>query len=425
VLRLERKATVDGKRRVVITGLGTLAPNGLSTQKYWSALLNGESGVGYIAKFDTSEFRVQIGAELKGFDAVDFGVDRKVARRNDLVTQYAICSALMAVEDAGLAVPVENPERVGVIYGSGIGGIGTFEEQHRNLVEKGPRRISPFFIPMMIADMTSGQVSIELGAKGPNYTTVSACSSAGHAIGNAFREIQSGDADVMITGGTEAAVSPMALGGFASMKALSTRNDEPELASRPFDSDRDGFVLGEGSGGLVLESLEHASDRGASIYAEVGGTGYTGDAYHITDMAPGGEGGVRAMRKALSEAGLRPEDVDYVNAHGTSTPIGDRTETAAIKTVFGDHAKNLAVSSTKSMTGHLLGASGAIEAIACVLAIRDNKVPPTINYEKPDPECDLDYVPNQARELPVSVAMNNSFGFGGHNAVLVIREFEK
>ena len=415
---------MDGKRRVVVTGLGTLAPNGLSTKKFWTALLNGESGIDYIKKFDTTDFRVQIGAELRGFDAENFGVDRKVARRNDPCTQYAICSARMAVEDAELDLPSDQPERVGVIYGSGIGGISTFEEQHSNLVEKGPRRISPFFIPMMIADMTSGQVSIELGAKGPNYTTVSACSSAGHAIGNAFREIRDDEADVMITGGTEAAVSPMALGGFASMKALSTRNNEPTRASRPFDMDRDGFVLGEGSGGLVLESLEHATGRGARIYAEIVGTGYTGDAYHITDMAPGGEGGVRAMRKALSEAGLEPDAVDYVNAHGTSTPIGDRTETAALKTVFGDHTRKLAVSSTKSMTGHLLGASGAIEAIACILAIRDNKVPPTINYENPDPECDLDYVPNKARDLSVRVCMNNSFGFGGHNAVLVIQEFE-
>ena len=416
---------MEGKRRVVVTGLGTLAPNGLSTEIYWAALLNGETGIDYIKKFDTTDFRVQIGAELKDFDAEDFGVDRKVARRNDLCTQYAICSARMAVEDSGLNLPGDQPERVGVIYGSGIGGIWTFEEQHRNLVEKGPRRISPFFIPMMIADMTSGQVSIEFGAKGPNYTTVSACSSAGHAIGNAYREIQNDEADVMITGGTEAAVSRMALGGFASMKALSTRNDEPARASRPFDMDRDGFVLGEGSGGLVLESLEHATARGARIYAEIVGTGYTADAYHITDMAPGGEGGVRAMRKALSEAGLGPEAVDYVNAHGTSTPIGDRTETAALKTVFGDHTRKLVVSSTKSMTGHLLGASGAIEAIACILAIRDNTVPPTINYEKPDPECDLDYVPNEARNVNVSVCLNNSFGFGGHNAVLVIREFQE
>ncbi|MBB28222.1 MAG: beta-ketoacyl-[acyl-carrier-protein] synthase II [Gemmatimonadetes bacterium] len=416
---------MEGKRRVVVTGLGTLAPNGLSTEKYWAALLNGDTGIDYIKKFDTTDFRVQIGAELKDFDAEDFGVDRKVARRNDLCTQYAICSARMAVEDSGLNLPGDQPERVGVIYGSGIGGIWTFEEQHRNLVEKGPRKISPFFIPMMIADMTSGQVSIEFGAKGPNYTTVSACSSAGHAIGNAYREIQNDEADVMITGGTEAAVSRMALGGFASMKALSTRNDEPARASRPFDMDRDGFVLGEGSGGLILESLEHAIARGARIYAEIVGTGYTADAYHITDMAPGGEGGVRAMRKALSEAGLGPEAVDYVNAHGTSTPIGDRTETAALKTVFGDHTRKLVVSSTKSMTGHLLGASGAIEAIACILAIRDNTVPPTINYEKPDPECDLDYVPNEARNVNVSVCLNNSFGFGGHNAVLVIREFQE
>ncbi len=406
----------------MVTGLGVLAPNGMNTESFWDALLNGRSGIDWIQGFDTSDFRVKIGGELKGYDPEKFGVDRKLARRNDLCTQYAVCTAKMAVEDSGLDLSAEDPERIGVIYGSGIGGIWTFEEQHTAHMEKGPRRISPFFIPMMIADMTSGQVSIVLGAKGPNYTTVSACSSAAHAIGNAFREIRDNEADIMVTGGSEAAVSPMSLGGFASMKALSTRNEEPQTASRPFDAERDGFVLSEGSGGLVLEELEHARARGARIYGEIVGAGFSADAYHITDMAPGGEGGVRAMRSALRQASLNPEDINYINAHGTSTPIGDRTETAAIKTLLGTHAKNVAVSSTKSMTGHLLGASGAIESIACLLAIYHSKVPPTINYNTPEPECDLDYVPNQAREMNVDVAVNNSFGFGGHNAVLVMRK---
>ena len=416
---------MDRKRRVVVTGLGTLAPNGLSTEAYWNALLNGESGIDYIERFDTADFRVHIGAELKGFDPEQFGITRKEARRADLCTQYALATAIMAVEDAGLDPSAENSERVGVIYGSGIGGIVTFEEQHTKLLQQGPRRISPFFIPMMIADMTSGQVSIQFGARGPNYTTVSACASATHAIGNACREIWSSAADVMITGGSEAPISPISLGGFASMRALSTRNDEPKRASRPFDADRDGFVLGEGGGGLVLEELDHARARSARIYAEIVGTGYTGDAFHQTDMAPGGEGGGRAMQQALKQAGLQAEDIDYINAHGTSTPTGDPNETAAIKTVFGDHARKLAVSSTKSMTGHLLGASGAIETIASLLAIYHNRVPPTINYENSDPECDLDYVPNTAREMEVEVAMSNSFGFGGHNAVLAMRKYRE
>ncbi len=413
---------MDKTRRVVATGLGTLAPNGMSTTAFWDALRAGVSGVAPIQRFDTSEFRVKIGAELEGFDPEDFGMTKKEARRNDPCTQYAVSAANMAVEDSGLDIETEDPDRVGVIFGSGIGGILSLEDQHTALMEKGPRRISPYFITMMIADMTSGQISISLGARGPNYATVSACSSAGHAIGNAFREIRYGEADIMITGGAEAAVSRLALGGFASMKALSTRNDEPELASRPFDAERDGFVLGEGAGGIVLEELGHALERNASIYGEIVGTAYTADAYHQTAMAPDGRGGARAMTLALRNAGLSPEDVDYINAHGTSTDIGDKNETAAIKSVFGDRAKQVAVSSTKSMTGHLLGASGAIETIACLLAIRDSCVPPTVNYEHPDPECDLDYVPNQAREMPVEIAMNNSFGFGGHNAVLVMRK---
>lgn len=413
---------MDERRTVVITGLGTLAPNGASTQAFWEALLGGVSGVAEIQRFDTSAFRVRIGAELKGFDPEDFGMERKEVRRSDLCTQYAVCAARMAVENSGLDIESEDRDRIGVIFGSGVGGIWSMEAQHTNLMEKGPRRVSPHFVPMMIADMTSGQISISLGVRGPNYTTVSACSSAAHAIGNAYREIRDDEADVMITGGAEAAVSPLALSGFASMKALSTRNDAPELASRPFDAERDGFVLGEGAGGLVLEELGHALARNAPIYGEMLSIAYTADAYHQTAMAPGGAGGARAMDLALTRAGLGPEDVDYINAHGTSTDIGDRLETAAIKSVFGERAKGVAVSSTKSMTGHLLGASGAVEMIACLLAMRDGCVPPTVNYEHPDPECDLDYVANQAREMPVEVAMSNSFGFGGHNAVLVMRK---
>ena len=414
---------MERKRRVVVTGLGVLAPNGNSLEAYWNALLNGESGIGHIKGFDTTGFRVRIGAELKGFDPEQFGMDRKDARRNDLCTQYAVCTALMAVRDAGLDLSAENLDRMGVIYGSGIGGIWTFEDQHTKLLQGGSRRVSPFFIPMMIADMTSGQVSIALGARGPNYTTVSACASATHAIGNACREIWSDEADVMITGGADAAVSPISVSGFAAMRALSTRNDEPERASRPFDAERDGFVIGEGAGGLVLEELEHARARGARIYGEMLSAAYTGDAYHQTSMSAGGEGAVRAMQRALRTAGLRPEEIGYINAHGTSTELNDKSETAAIKTAFGDHARNLAISSTKSMTGHLLGASGAIETIACLLAITHGCIPPTINYEHPDPECDLDYVPNTAKEVPVEAAMNNSFGFGGHNAVLVMRKY--
>jgi 3-oxoacyl-[acyl-carrier-protein] synthase II len=411
-------------RRVVITGMGTLAPNGNTTEEYWYALCNGQTGVGVITKFDASEFRVHFAAEIKNFDAEKYGIDRRNERRMDLFTQYAVASSVMAAQDAGLDMGSENAERVGVVFGSGIGGIKTFEEQHNAYLSGGSRRISPLFVPMMIADMTAGQVSIALGAKGPNYTTVTACASAAHAIGNAAREIWDDEADVMITGGAEAAITEMSVGGFASARTLSTRNDDPTTASRPFDANRDGFVLGEGSGALILEELEHAKKRGARIYAEIIGTGYTGDAYHITDMAPGGEGGARAMRRALKQAEINIEDVTYINAHGTSTPVGDPGETAAIKAVFGNLAKKLAVSSTKSMTGHLLGASGAIETIAATLSIYHGIVPPTINYETPDPECDLDYVPNVAREMSVEVAINNSFGFGGHNAVVIMRKFK-
>ncbi|MFT5368151.1 MAG: 3-oxoacyl-[acyl-carrier-protein] synthase II [Candidatus Latescibacterota bacterium] len=411
-------------RRIVITGLGTLAPNGNTTKAYWEALCNGQTGVDFITKFDASDFRVKFAAEIKGFDAERYGIDRRNQRRMDLFTQYAVASSVMAAEDAGLDMNNEDADRVGVVFGSGIGGIKTFEDQHNAYLKGGSRRISPLFVPMMIADMTAGQVSIALGAKGPNYTTVTACASAAHAIGNAAREIWDDEADIMITGGAEAAITEMSVGGFASARTLSTRNDDPKSASRPFDANRDGFVIGEGSGTLILEELEHAKKRGARIYAEIIGTGFTGDAYHITDMAPGGEGGARAMKRALKQANLNPEDVSYINAHGTSTPVGDPGETAAIKSVFGDHVHKLAVSSTKSMTGHLLGASGAIETIAATLAVYHNIVPPTINYETPDPECDLDYVPNEAREMPVEIAINNSFGFGGHNAVVIMKKFK-
>ena len=356
-------------RRVVITGLGTLAPNGSTTESYWDALIHGRTGIGKIERFDTSDFRVRIGAEVKDFTPEDYEMDRKFVRHNDLFTQFTIAASYMAIADAGIDREGSvDPDRMGVVYGSGIGGIQTFETQHSALIKGGPRKISPFFIPMMIVDMTSGQASIRFGAKGPNYTTVSACASGSHAIGNAAREIWDDEADVMITGGAEAAITPMSLGGFSSLQALSTRNDEPDRASRPFDSERDGFVLGEGAGTLILEELEHAKRRGARIYAEIAGSGYTADAHHITNMAPGGEGGARAMKRALRQANLEPTDIDYINAHGTSTPVGDKNETAAIRSVLGDHVSKVAVSSTKSMTGHLLGASGAIEAIACTLA---------------------------------------------------------
>ncbi len=406
------------RRRVVVTGMGALAPNGNDLSSFWDAILNGRSGIGQITRFDASDFRVQIAGELKDFDP-EPALDRKEARLNVPFVHYGVHVAQQAFDDSGLQISDEDAERFGVIFGSGIGGIGTLEDQNAVLREKGPGKVSPFLVPMMICDMSAGMISIKLGAKGPNYTTVSACASAAHAIGEAARKIQYGDADVMVTGGTEAAVTPVSVGGFAAARALALRNDEPELASRPFDSDRNGFVLGEGAGALVLEEYEHARARGAQIYAEFRGLGFTADAYHITDMAPEGEGGQRAMRLALKDAELDPTDVDYINAHGTSTLVGDTQETAAIKGVFADHARSLAVSSTKSMTGHLLGAAGAIETIACIMAVKHGVLPPTINLDNPDPACDLDYVPKTAREGNVDVALNNSFGFGGHNAALI------
>ncbi|MSR82232.1 MAG: beta-ketoacyl-[acyl-carrier-protein] synthase II [Candidatus Latescibacteria bacterium] len=404
--------------------MGALAPNGNDLESFWAALLSGRSGIGPITRFDTSRHEVKIAGEVKGFDP-EAALDRKEVRRNDPFTHYAVYVAAQAFAHTGLDMDKTDPERVGVIFGSGIGGIQTHEAQHTVLMEKGPDRISPFYVPMMISDMAPGMISMKLGAKGPNYATVSACASAAHAIGEAARKIQYGEAEVMITGGSEAAVSPIAIAGFASAKTLSTRNDEPERASRPFDAQRNGFVMGEGGGALVLEELEHARRRGAEIWGEFLGLGFTADAYHQTSMAPGGEGGVRAVRIALKDAGLAPEDIGYINAHGTSTTLGDSQETAAIKAVFGAHARRCPVSSTKSMTGHLLGAAGAIESIACIMALKRGVVPPTINYENPDPECDLDYVPNQARSLQVRYALNNSFGFGGHNAALVFGRFDE
>ncbi len=411
-------------RRVVVTGMGALTPLGLDRVTTWEALLAGKSGAGAITRFDTSGYSVRIAAELKGFDAESF-VDKREARKMDPSTQYGVAASLMAWKDCGLDEGSFDSARAGVIIGSGVGGIQTLEAQHSMLMEKGPRRVSPFFIPMLIADMSSGMVSIMLNLKGPNLATVSACASGAHAIGVSSHVIRYGAADVMVAGGAEAAVCPLAMAGFASMRAISPRNDEPELASRPFDAGRDGFVLGEGAGIVVLEELEHAKRRGAVIHAEITGYGATGDAFHMTAPAPGGEGGARAMAIAIDDAGMNPEDVQYLNAHGTSTPLNDKFETTAIKSVFGDHAKTLAISSTKSMTGHLLGAAGGVEAIFTALSLANSVILPTINYETPDPDCDLDYVPNQPREAEILNALTNSFGFGGHNCSIAIRRFEE
>lgn len=409
------------KSRVVITGIGAVTPLGNDVKTTWGNLIEGRSGVGKLTRVDASQFPATVAAELKDFDPTQF-IDKKEVRKMDRFTQYAVAGALMAVEDANLQITSENAERVGVWIGCGIGGMETYEQQFHNFKEKGYRRVSPFFVPMLIPDMASGQVSITLGAKGVNSCTVTACASGANSIGDAFKVVERGDADVMITGGCEAPITNMSVAGFCAAKALST-NPDPNTASRPFDLNRDGFVMGEGSGILVLESLEHAQKRGATIYAEIIGYGATGDAYHVTAPAPEGEGGVRAMRMALNDAGLEPNEIDYMNAHGTSTNYNDKYETLAIKQVFGEHAKKLAVSSTKSMTGHLLGAAGAVEAIFSVKAIQDGIIPPTINYETPDPECDLDYVPNKARKQEINAVLSNSLGFGGHNATLVFKKF--
>ena len=409
-------------RRVVVTGLGLVSPLGSDVETFWSRLVAGESGIGPVTRFDISKYDTRIGGEVREFKAEDY-LDKKEIRRADLFVQYAIGATAQAVKQAGVSAETVDPNRYGVVVGSGIGGIATFEDQHRTLLEKGPSRVSPFFIPMMISDMASGQVSIQFGAKGPNYCTVSACSSGAHAVGDAFRIIQHNEADVMISGGAEAPITPVSFAGFCSMKAMSTRNDEPQKASRPFDAQRDGFVMGEGAGVLVLEELEHARRRGAKILAEIVGYGATGDAHHMTAPAPEGEGAARAMRAAIRDSGLSLESFGYLNAHGTSTQLNDKFETQAIKSVFGDQAKKLPISSTKSMTGHLLGAAGGLETIICVLALERQKLPPTINYESPDPDCDLDYVPNTARAVELQAALSNSLGFGGHNVTLALSRF--
>jgi 3-oxoacyl-[acyl-carrier-protein] synthase II len=408
------------KSRVAVTGCGVISPVGNDVTTFWRSLTEGRGGVARLTRFDPEPFDTRIAAEVKDFEATRF-IDRKVLRHTDRFVQYAWVASLEAHHHAGLSEDHVDPDRFAVIIGSGIGGIETLEQQHRVLIERGPARISPFFVPMMISDMASGQLSIVFGAKGPNFATVSACASGAHAIGEAYRMVADGTVDLALAGGSESPITPLALGGFCSMKALSTRNDDPEHASRPFDKERDGFVMAEGAGTLVLEAWEHAQRRGAEILAEVIGYGSTADAYHVTAPEPTGEGAARAMRRALEDAGIAPTEVDYINAHGTSTPLNDKGETQAIHTVFGDHARRLAVSSTKSMTGHLLGAAGAIELIACVMAIRDGVIPPTINYQVPDPDCDLDYVPNQARSATLRVALSNSLGFGGHNVSLVVR----
>jgi 3-oxoacyl-[acyl-carrier-protein] synthase II len=411
------------KRRVVVTGLGLVTPLAIGVEETWSALVAGKSGIGPITKFDASETTTKIAGEVKDFNPEDY-VSRKEVRRMDLFTIYSLAGTRMAVEDAKLVINDNNANRVGVVIGTGLGGLGTFEKFHKILLEEGPKKVSPFFIPMLIANMAPGQISIVYGAKGPNMAIETACAAGTHAIGDAFKQIQRGAADVMITGGVEATVTPLAISGFNAMRAISTRNDAPEKASRPFDLDRDGFVLSEGCGILILEALDYALERGAKIHAEVIGYGLTGDGYHMAAPAPEGEGMARCMQMAVDDAGIAPKDVDYINAHGTSTDLNDRFETQAIKTVFGEHSYKLAVSSTKSMTGHLLGGAGGAETAFTVLAIQRGIIPPTINYENPDPDCDLDYVPNVCREADVRIALTNSFGFGGTNAALVLRRYD-
>ena len=412
------------KRRVVVTGMGLLSPVGNTTDETWEAMLAGRSGAAPIQRFDPSDFYAQIACEVKHFDPTDY-MDRKEAKRADRYAQYGIAAAEMAVCDAGWDRSKPAGDRTGVIIGSGIGGIETFQEQCTLYLEKGPRRVSPFFVPMFIPDMAAGLVSIRLGARGPNYCTVSACSSSAHALGESFRLIQMGKADAMVAGGAEAAITPLSVAGFGNMKALSARNGEPEAASRPFDKGRDGFVLGEGAGVLILEELEHAKARGANIRAELVGYGMSADAHHMTQPAPSGEGAVRAMEECLSDGQLVPTDVMYINAHGTSTPLGDIAETRAVKRVFGDHARTLVMGSTKSMSGHLLGAAGGVEFAVCVRVIESSTIPPTINNDDPDPECDLDCAPNVKVEREVEVAVSNSFGFGGHNVSLAVRAYRE
>jgi len=410
-------------RRVVVTGIGLVSALGVGTEATWEGVLAGRSGVGPVTKFDATAFAARIAAEVKGFDPLQY-VDKKDVKKMDPFIHYAIAASQAAVSDAGLVIGPENATRVGVFIASGIGGFGTIEREHQALLEGGPRKISPFFIPAAIINLAAGQVSIRLGAKGPNLATSTACAASAHAVGEAFEMIRRGAADAMIVGGSEAAITPMGVGGFAAMRALSTRNDEPERASRPFDKDRDGFVIGEGAGVLVLEELDQARRRGARVYAEVAGYGATADAYHITAPSEDGDGAVRVMAAALASAGVRIDEVQYINAHGTSTPFNDKLESLAIRTLFGAHADALAVSSTKSMTGHTLGAAGGIEAGLTALAVYHQTMPPTINQDTPDPECTLDYVPWKARTAPITYAMSNSFGFGGTNAALLLRRFD-
>jgi 3-oxoacyl-[acyl-carrier-protein] synthase II len=410
-------------RRVVVTGLGALTPIGNNVNDYWNGLMNGKNGAGPITYFDTTEFKTKFACEVKDFNIEDY-LEKKEADRMDPYCQYSMATAQMALENSGIDLDNCDKERFGVIYGSGIGGMKTFETQTINYVHGGPRKISPFFVPMMISDIAAGQISIKYGLKGPNYATTSACATSTHAIADAFVHIQRGSADIMVCGGAEAAITPMSIGGFNSARAISTWNDRYLEASRPFDKDRNGFVMGEGSGTVILEDYEHAKKRGAKIYCEIAGIGLTGDAFHVTAPAPEGEGGYRSMREALRDGNIEPEQVDYINAHGTSTQLNDLNETKAIKNLFKEHAYKLAISSIKSMTGHLLGAAGGVEAIATILAIINSKIPPTINLDEPDPECDLDYTPKVPADREVNYALSNTFGFGGHNSTILFKKFK-
>ncbi len=410
-------------RRVVVTGLGIISPLGIGLDSNWDAICSGKSGIAPITRFDVTDFPVTIAGEVDGFDP-EAWINHKEVKKMDTFIHYALACAIMAKEDSGFEITEENAERVGVLVGVGLGGLPAIEKYHKVYMDKGPRKITPFFIPMLIANLASGQVSIHLGAKGPNTCVVTACATGTHALGEAYKFIRDGDADVMYAGGTESVITPLCVAGFNASKALSQRNDDPQTASRPFDKDRDGFVIGEGSGVLILEEYEHAKKRGAKIYGEIIGYALNGDAFHITATSPGGEGAARCMKLGLKSAGINPEEVGYINAHGTSTQA-DATETSAVKSVFGDHASKLMVSSTKSMTGHLLGAAGGVEAIYSLMALKNGVIPPTINYQTPDPECDLDYVPNEAREANIQVAMSNSFGFGGTNGVLLMKKFDQ
>lgn len=410
------------KNRVVITGLGPVTPIGIGKKLFWQSLIQGKSGVDRISYFDTEEYSTKIAAEVKDFNCANY-LSIKEANRMDKNTQFSIVAALLALEDSKLKITEKNSYSTGVLIGSGIGGIGTFENQHKILLEKGPGRVSPFFVPMMISNISAGEIAIKIGAKGPNGVLTTACASSTHALGIAFKLLQQGDAQIIISGGTEAAITPMALAGFCKMRALSTQNDHPKNASKPFDKERDGFIMGEGAGILILETLQHAKARNANIYAEILGFGMTADAYHITAPAPEGVAATKAIEIALKDAELNPSQIDYVNAHGTSTPLNDKLETLIIKKMFGKHAYNLKISSNKSMIGHLLGASGGVEAISTVLTIKNGIIPPTINYNSPDPECDLDYVPNKSEKKTVNYAISNSFGFGGHNGVIVLGKY--